>query len=95
MFGQLKLDDETFDEIFEYHKRKIPQINRKWTDFNEHDPGITFLELLSWMKELQQFHLDQIGIENYKMFLKLIGMKQRKKQAVRTVAGLYEIEKEY
>ena len=95
MFGQLKLDDETFDEIFEYHKRKSPQIDRKWTDFNEHDPGITFLELLSWMKELQQFHLDQIGIENYKMFLKLIGMKQRKKQAVRTVAGLYEIEKEF
>ena len=45
MFGQLKLDDETFDEIFEYHKRKIPQIDRKWTDFNEHDPGITFLVL--------------------------------------------------
>ncbi len=95
MFGQLKLDDETFDEIFEYHKRKIPQIDRKWTDFNEHDPGITFLELLSWMKELQQFHLDQIGSENYKMFLKLIGMKQRRKKAVQTFAILYEIEKEF
>lgn len=95
MFGQLKLDDETFDEIFEYHKRKIPQIDRKWTDFNEHDPGITFLELLSWMKELQQFHLDQIGAENYKMFLKLIGMKQRRKKAVQTFAILYEIEKEF
>lgn len=95
MFGRLKLDDETFEEILEYNKKKISQINETWTDFNEHDPGITFLELLSWMKEMQQFHLDQIGEENEKMFLKLIGMKQRKKKPVQTFAILDQIERAF
>jgi len=95
MLGRLELDDETFDEIFEYYKKKIPQIYRQWTDFNMHDPGITFLELLSWMKEMQQFYLDQIGPEHYRTFLKLIGMKQRRKEPVQTFAVLSQIERDF
>ena len=58
------LDDEGFQEIWEQARSMIPRLAPEWTDFNQHDPGITFLELFAFLKESQQYHLDQIGPRN-------------------------------
>ena len=68
MLPLINLDDEFYDEIYEKVRKMIPGIYPEWTDYNEHDPGITFLQLLSWMKEMQQFHLDQIGKSIWQCF---------------------------
>lgn len=91
MLPLINLDDEFYDEIYEKVRKMIPGIYPEWTDYNEHDPGITFLQLLSWMKEMQQFHLDQIGKEHLTMFLKLLGGKQQKKIPARTVVQFNEL----
>ncbi|MEG1917398.1 MAG: baseplate J/gp47 family protein [Oscillospiraceae bacterium] len=70
------LDDERFREIVENARRMIPRFYPEWTDFNYHDPGITFLELFAFLKESQQYHLDQIGPRNRQKYLKLLGMEQ-------------------
>jgi phage tail sheath protein FI len=31
-----------------------------WTDHNEHDPGITMLELLAWLSEMLAYRMGQI-----------------------------------
>ena len=62
MLPILSLDDERFEEIVEKARKMIPNLSPDWTDYNYHDPGITIIELLAWLKELQQFHMDQIGI---------------------------------
>ena len=88
MLPVVDLDTETYEEILERARRMISGIYPQWTDYNEHDPGITFLQLLSWMKEMQQFHLDQIGNGHKEMYLKLLGMKRRRKKAAHALAEI-------
>lgn len=78
------LDDEEYDEIFESARNAIVSMYPEWTDFNFHDPGITMLELFAMTKESQQFFLDQIGEENRRKYLKLLGMIRQKKKAAKS-----------
>lgn len=82
------LDDEGFREIAENARSMIPRLCPDWTDFNYHDPGITFLELFAFLKESQQYHLDQIGPRNREKYLKLLGMERLGRAPARTVAAI-------
>lgn len=77
MIPQLTLDDEEFNGIVEKAVKQIPGLYAEWTDYNAHDPGITMIELLAWFKEMQQFHLDQMGEAYTRKYLKLMGIKPR------------------
>ena len=91
MLPDINLDDEYFDDIFENARNKIAGIYPEWTDFNYHDPGITILEMLAWLKESQQFYINKIGPENIKKYLKLLGVERRTKvPSVTDVSVLYE-----
>ena len=78
------LDDERFQEIAEQARSMIPRLAPDWTDFNHHDPGITFLELFAFLKESQQYHLDQIGPRNRQKYLKLLGVARQHRLPART-----------
>ena len=82
------LDDETFRQIVEEARSMIPRLYPQWTDFNYHDPGITFLELFAFLKESQQYHLDQIGPRSRQKYLKLLGMSPRRRTPARVQAIL-------
>ena len=58
------LDDQQFADILDDSIRMIPRISPKWTDINFHDPGVTFIELFAWLKEMQQYYMNQITDEN-------------------------------
>lgn len=75
MLPILSLDDERFEEIVEKARKMIPNLSPDWTDYNYHDPGITIIELLAWLKEIQQFHMDQIGPMHVRKYLMLLGEK--------------------
>lgn len=77
MLSDYTLDTENFRDIMENAKNMAASIYPDWTDYNYHDPGITMLELLAWIKEGQQFFLDQVGEEHKKKYLKLLGTCQR------------------
>lgn len=66
-------DDQSFVDIMEMAKRRIPVLYPQWTDMNEHDPGITILELFAWLKEMQQYHLNRITTRGYESMLALLG----------------------
>lgn len=69
------LDDKTFEEIVKDSRLMIPQFAREyWTDHNVHDPGITFLELFAWLAEMQMYQLNRVTDNNYRKFLKLVGI---------------------
>lgn len=68
------LDDQTFQDIMNDALKLIPRFAPGWTDFNPHDPGITFLELFAWLTEMQQFYMDQVREDSYRKFLKLLGI---------------------
>lgn len=66
-----------FEEIFKSAKSEIPKIYPGWTDHNPSDPGITILELLSYLAEVQQYHLNFIHKGHYLRYLKLLGTAPR------------------
>ena len=69
-----QLDNQTFDELMASARKLIPRYAPEWTDYNIHDPGITFIELFAWLTELQRYYLDRVRDENYLKFLKLLGI---------------------
>lgn len=71
------LDDQDYTDIVEAAKRRIPVLYPEWTDMNEHDPGITIIELFAWLKEMQQYYLDRISDRSYKSMLKLLGIEMQ------------------
>lgn len=77
MLPNVKLDQENFEEIMEEARGMISSIYPDWTDYNYSDPGITILELFAWLKEIQQFHMDQMSSSHEEKFLKLLMMKRR------------------
>lgn len=67
------LDDQMFEKIVENAKKMIPNLTDKWINYNLSDPGMTLIDLFAWLKEMQQYYLDQIGIKNKYKYLKLLG----------------------
>lgn len=94
MLPAINLDDQNFSDIVDGARQRINKYYARWTDFNVHDPGITFIELFAWLKELQQFHLDGIGPQNRLKFLKLLGFAPRSKQPARTFVRLHNVRKD-
>jgi predicted phage baseplate assembly protein len=72
-----KLDDRTFEQIFTELRQRIPRYAPEWTDHNESDPGITLLQLFSWLTEMTHYRLNQVPERSYIKFLQLIGIELR------------------
>lgn len=68
------LDDKTFDEIIKEARSLIARYAPGWTDHNVHDPGITFIELFSWLAETQIYQLNRITDAQYLKFLRMVGI---------------------
>lgn len=68
---------KSVEEIFRWAVGRIPAVCPGWTNYNDSDPGITLLELFSWLKEIQDFHMEQTGAAHLLEFLKLLGGSRR------------------
>lgn len=75
-----ELDTSKFEEIFKEARLRIPRYTPEWTDFNESDPGITLLQLFSWLTEMMLYKMNQVPERNYIKFLQLLGMELRPAQ---------------
>jgi hypothetical protein len=79
------LDDRRWSDLVEEGRNLIPRYAPEWTDFNVHDPGITLVELLAWVTEMDVFRLDRIPESHRKKFLALLGIAPWPPQAAQTV----------
>ncbi|HUW66773.1 MAG TPA: hypothetical protein VMW20_01860 [Candidatus Nanoarchaeia archaeon] len=66
------LDTKTYEEISEEMVASIPKYTDKWTNHNPSDPGITILELLSWIAETTFYRINGISNESYVNFLRIV-----------------------
>lgn len=89
MLPDINLDNENYEDIISAARNMIISLYPEWTDYNYHDPGITLIELFAWMKESQQYYMDQIGIDNKLKYLKLLGIRRRKKIPARTLSCMW------
>jgi len=86
MFLPLRsLDDLRWDDLVEEARGLIPLYAPEWTDHNVSDPGITFMELLAWMAEMEIFQLDQVPARHRRKFLALVGVTPDPPHPARTI----------
>jgi hypothetical protein len=67
------LDDRSFDDLVREAETLIPRYAPQWTDHNWSDPGITFIDLFSWLTEISVYRINQITDRHRLKYLKLLG----------------------
>lgn len=90
MLPNINLDNSGFDEILKKARNEIHDIYPSWNDYNYHDPGITILEVLAFLKEAQQFYLNEDRDEVKKKFFEFIGGFLLKIMPAQTIGKIYE-----
>ncbi len=53
------LNNRSLEDILDESKKQIMYLSTEWTDFQESDPGITLIELFSWLKFVQHEYLNR------------------------------------
>ncbi|MDO4803530.1 MAG: baseplate J/gp47 family protein [Lachnospiraceae bacterium] len=86
MLSSLSLDNDSFENLIEECRSQISGIFPEWTNYNYSDPGITFLELFVWLRENQQYFLEQLGEDHYREFFRLAGFAPHGRQCARVLA---------
>src|SRR5271170_4540305 len=68
------LDDRQWADLVAESTALIPVYGPEWTDQNYSDPGITLVELLAWIAEMDIYRLNQITNRERLKFLSLVGI---------------------
>ena len=92
MIPTVNLDDRTFDDIRNEAIRLIPRYCPEWTNHNTSDPGITLIELFSWMTEMTLYRLNKVPQKSYLAMLELMGLYLTPPQSARCVIQFFPIE---
>ena len=71
------LDDVTFERLFDQGRTLIPRFGPTWSDHNLHDPGITLVDLLAWLVDLEVYRVGRVGAEQRRSFAALLGLVPR------------------
>lgn len=77
------LDDRTYRQILEEALARIPVHLPEWTNFNDSDPGVTLLQLFSFMTENLLYRANRIPERNRIKFLNLLGIPMQPAEAAR------------
>ena len=68
------LDDRAWADLAAEGTALIPVYGPEWTDQNYSDPGITLIELLAFVAEMDIYQLNQISDHERLKFLSLVGV---------------------
>lgn len=68
------LDDRKYQQILDEALARVPVHNPEWTNFNKSDPGVTLIEIFSFLTESLLFRANQIPERNRRKFLQLLGL---------------------
>src|SRR5215217_2802355 len=79
------LDTRTWDDLVAEARALIPRYAPGWTDHNLHDPGITLIDLLAWLVEMDVYALDRVPEASRRRFLALVGGAPRPPRAAAAV----------
>jgi len=79
------LDDRRWTDLVDEGRTLIPVFAPEWTDHNLHDPGITIIELLAWIAEMDVYRLNRISDAAKAKFFSLLGVKPYPPRSSRTV----------
>ena len=82
------LDDRSYQQLRDELVRRIPVYTPEWTDHNASDPGITLIELFSFLGENLLFRFNQIPEAARLEFLRLLQIPLRPATAARALTTM-------
>jgi predicted phage baseplate assembly protein len=82
------LDDRRWADLVEEGRALIPFYGPEWTDHNYHCPGITFLELLAWITEMDVYQVNRVPERHLRKFLGLVGSRVLPPEAALAAIGM-------
>lgn len=82
------LDDRSYQQLRDELVRRIPVYAPEWTDHNPSDPGITLIELFSFLGENLLFRFNQIPETTKLAYLKLLRVPMRAAVPARAMVAL-------
>lgn len=77
---KLVIDDRDAEQIFNEARLRIPRYAPGWTDFNDSDPGITLLQLFSWLTEQMFYRMNRVPQRTYLKFLQMLNLTPKPPQ---------------
>ena len=80
------LDDRQYADILDEMMQLVPQYCPEWTNLGPADPGVTLVQLFSWMTEMVLYRVNRVPDKTYIHFLNFIG--EDRKVAQPSVAPL-------
>lgn len=83
------LDDRSFDDLVQECLLRIPRYCPEWTHHNPSDPGITLVELFSWLTDQMLLRFNQVPRRNYVTFLELMGVRLQPPSPAKTPVTFY------
>jgi hypothetical protein len=83
-----QLDTRTWTELTAEAESLLPGLAPEWTDYNLHDPGITLVELLAWLTELQLYRVDRVTPALRRAYLRLLGVVPHAPGVARTAVAV-------
>lgn len=88
------LNNTSLEDIFEDARNQVLYQSSEWTNFQESDPGITLLEMFSWLKFVQHEYLNRISDGVQMKFLKLLDVKPFTNKGSQTLLEVSGIKKD-
>jgi hypothetical protein len=88
-----KLDDLSYERLFQIARSRIPAYTGDWTDLNDHDPGITTLQTFAWLTDTLNYYIDATGEAHRLKYLRLLGLAPTR-AAARSLVALSGREKQ-
>ena len=83
-----KLNDTSFDDIYDTALKTIERFGTEWTNLQESDPGMTLVDLFAWLKAIQHEYMSIILPDSRRRFLSLLDIRQRRGRGARTMLSL-------
>src|SRR5712691_7075939 len=74
-----QIDDRRYDSLLAEARTRIarytPEWTPVWTDVNDSDPGITMVQVFTWLAEMLTYRMNKVPELNYIKFLQLLGIE--------------------
>ncbi|MEF9865059.1 MAG: hypothetical protein RR814_01340 [Oscillospiraceae bacterium] len=75
MLNVPQLDNLDYRALMERARAMIPTLTDEWTDLNDHDPGITTLQVFAWLCDGLNYYINATGEQHRLKYLKLLGIE--------------------
>jgi predicted phage baseplate assembly protein len=82
------LDDRRWADLADEGRALIALYAPEWTDHNASDPGITLMELFTWIAEMDLYQINRIPDRHARKFLELVGIAENPPKEARAAISV-------